>query len=163
MRNEWRQGWTAILTQVLPLDHSSTSSSSWLGLFNHGSLRAAKPSVCNWLSLQHPVSNSYVTYSNSFVVNNGYTHIFAFHWLCCQLPIGYLPKPGSVGVRICHHHGIQPRLQVRRYSDILDQMHLFQHPLYSQHLWAWWHFGDHAGLINLSVNNICRIHTHRSH
>ena len=33
----------------------------------------------------------------------------------------------------------------------------------TQHLWTWWHFGDHAGLINLSVNNIHRIHTRRSH
>ena len=31
----------------------------------------------------------------------------------------------------------------------------------SQHLWTWWHFGDHASLINLSVNNIRRIHTRR--
>ena len=32
----------------------------------------------------------------------------------------------------------------------------------TQHLWTWWHFGDHTGLINLSVNNIRRIHTRRS-
>ena len=31
----------------------------------------------------------------------------------------------------------------------------------TQHLWTWWHFGDHAGLINLSVNNIHRIQTRR--
>ena len=34
------------------------------------------------------------------------SHFFAF-WLCCLLPIGYLPKPGSVGGRICHYHWIQ--------------------------------------------------------
>ena len=28
----------------------------------------------------------------------------------------------------------------------------------TQYLWTWWHFGDHTGLINLSVNNIHRIH-----
>ena len=43
------------------------------------------------------------------------SHFFAFHWLCCLIPIGYLPKPGSVGVRICHYHRIQPRLQFFRY------------------------------------------------
>ena len=32
----------------------------------------------------------------------------------------------------------------------------------TQQLWTWWHFGDHIGLINLSVNNIHRIHTRRS-
>ena len=32
----------------------------------------------------------------------------------------------------------------------------------TQHLWTWWHFGDHTCLINLSVNNIRRIHTRRS-
>ena len=32
----------------------------------------------------------------------------------------------------------------------------------TQHLGTWWHFGDYTGIINLSVNNICRIHTHRS-
>ena len=53
----WRQGRTVILTQVLPLNHSSTSSLSWLGLLNHGSLRAAKLSVWSWFSLRHPVSN----------------------------------------------------------------------------------------------------------
>ena len=39
------------------LDHSSTSSSSWLGLLNCGSLRASKPSFSSWFSLWHPVSN----------------------------------------------------------------------------------------------------------
>ena len=35
----WRQGQTTILNQVLPLDHSSTSFSSCLGLLNRGSQR----------------------------------------------------------------------------------------------------------------------------
>ena len=119
------------------------------------------------------------------------SHFFAFHWLCCLLPIGYLPKPGSVDVRICHYHRIQPRPQVKWYSNIFDQMHLFststiftapvgmvtfrQSPCWyypwadaavstssdTQHLWTWWHFSDHAGLINISVNNIRRIHIRR--
>ena len=37
-------------------DHSSTSFSSWLGLFNRGSLRVQSP-VCRWLSLWHLVPN----------------------------------------------------------------------------------------------------------
>ena len=60
---EWRQGRTIILTQRSS-NHSSTSSSSWLGLLNRGSLWAQSPlsaadsqfsilsptcSNCNWL------------------------------------------------------------------------------------------------------------------
>ena len=142
------------------------------------------------------VYNSHVTCSNSSFLLTMVTpisHFFAFHWLCCLLPIGYLPKPGSVGVRICHYHRIQPRPLFRWFSDIFDQMHLFStstvftatvgmvtfwqslcwyHPWAdvamstssdTQYLWTWWHFGDHTSLINLSVNNIRRIHIHRSH
>ena len=120
------------------------------------------------------------------------SHFFAFYWLCCLLPIGYLPKPGSVGVRICHYHRIQPRPLFRWFSDIFDRMHLFStstiftatvgmvtfrqsacwyYPWMdvalstssdTQHLWTWWHFGDHTGLINLSLNNIRHIHICRS-
>ena len=137
------------------------------------------------------VYNSHVTCSNSsfsLTMVTPTSHFFAFHWLCCLLPIGYLPKPGSVGVRICHYHRIQPRPRFRWYSDIFDRMHLFststvftapvgmvtvrQSPCWyypwagaavstssdTQHLWTWWYFGDHTGLINLSVNNIHRIH-----
>ena len=136
------------------------------------------------------VYNSHVTFSLTMVTPT--SHFFAFHWLCCLLPIGYLPKPSSVGVRICHYHRIQPRPPFRWFSDIFDRMHLFSTstiftaPLYmvtfrqspcwyypwldvavstssdTQHLWTWWHFGDHTSLINLSVNNIRRIHTRRS-
>ena len=142
------------------------------------------------------VYNSHVTCSNSsfsLTMVTPTSHLFAFHWLCCLLPIGYLPKPGSVGVRICHYHRIQPRLLFGWLSDIFDRMHLFststvftaivgmvtfrQSPCWyypwadvavsissdTQHLWTWWHFGEHTGLINLSVNNIRRIHTRRLH
>ena len=139
------------------------------------------------------VFNSHVTCSNSSLSLTMFTpHFFVFHWLCYLLPIGYLRKPGSVGVRICHYHRIQPRSQFRWYSDIFDRMHLFststvftaplgmvtfrQSPCWyyswadavfstssdTQHLWTWWQFGDHTGLINLSVNNIHRIHIRRS-
>ena len=103
------------------------------------------------------------------------SYFFAFHWWRCLLLIGYLPRPGSVGVRICHYHRIQLRPPFRWFSDIFDQMHLFltstvftatvgmvtfqQSPCWyypwadvamstssdTQHLWTWWHFGDHTG------------------
>ena len=132
------------------------------------------------------VYNSHVTCGNSsfsLTMVTPTSHFFAFHWLCCLLPIGYLPKPGSVGVRICHYHRIQPRPPFRWFSDIFDRMHLFsistiftaplcmvtfrQSPCWyypwadvavstssdSQHQWIWWHFGDHTGLINLSTTS----------
>ena len=74
------------------------------------------------------VYNSHVTYRNSsfsLTMVTPTSHFFAFHWLCCLLPIGYLPKPGSVDVRICHYHRIRPRPQFRWFSDIFDRMHLF--------------------------------------
>ena len=136
------------------------------------------------------VYNSHVTCSNSSFSLTMFTpksHFFAFHWLCCLLPIGYLPKPGSVGVRICHYHQIQPRPQVK----VIFQYLRPDAPVFNiqQHLWAWWHFGNHLvdiilermqlsqhPLIHstcghddisvimpvLSVNNIRYIHTHRS-
>ena len=140
------------------------------------------------------IYNSHVTCSNSpfsLTMVMPTSHFFAFHWLCCLLPIGYLPKPSSVGVCICHYHRIQPCPPFRWFSDIFNRMHLFskstvftapvgmetlqQSPWYypwadvavstssdTQHLWTWWHFGDHTSLINLSVNNIYCIHTRRS-
>ena len=145
--------------------------------------------------LTYIVYNSHVTCCNSSFSLTMVTptpHFFAFHWLCCLLPIGYLLKPVSVGVRICHYHRIRPRPQFRWFSDNFDRMHLFststvftapvvmvtfrQSPCWyypwadvavstpsdTQNLWTWWHFGDHTGLINLSINSICRIHTRRS-
>ena len=53
----WRRGQTVILTQSSSHDHSSTSSSSWLGLLNHGSLRATSPHSASWFSHWHPISN----------------------------------------------------------------------------------------------------------
>ena len=141
------------------------------------------------------VYNSHVTWSNSsfsWTIVTPTSQFFAFHWLCCLLPIGYLPKPGSVGVCICHCHRIRPCPQFRWFSDIFNWMHLFSTSTVftapvgmvtfrqsrcwyypwtdvavsisfdTQHLWTWWHCGDHISLINLSVNNIHHIHTHRS-
>ena len=132
------------------------------------------------------VCNSHVTCSNSsfsLTMVTPTSHFFAFHWLCCLLPIGYLPKPCSVGVRICHYHRIQPRPQVKvifqyiRPDAPVSTSTVFIAPVgmvtfrqspcwyYSwadaavskstdtQHLWTWWHFGGHAGLINLSTTS----------
>ena len=66
------------------------------------------------------VYNSHVTCSNSsfsLTMVMPTSHFFAFHWLCCLLPIGYFPKPGSVGVHICHYHRIQPCPPFRWFSD----------------------------------------------
>ena len=64
VRDEWRQGQTAILTQLLRLTIAccvifknplSTSSASWLGLLNRGSLRPialrGRSQSANWFSL----------------------------------------------------------------------------------------------------------------
>ena len=155
------------------------------------SCRETDELVYNWFcrnSGTYIVYNSHVTCSNSsfsLTMVMPTSHFFAFHWSCCLLPIGYLPNPGSVGVRIWHYHRIQRRPPFRWFSDIFDRMHLYfnittvgmvtfrQSPCWyypwadiilstssdSQHLWTWWHFGDHTGLINLSVSNIHRIHT----
>ena len=141
------------------------------------------------------VYNTHVTCSNSsfsLTMVTPSSHFFAFHWLCCLLPIGYLPKADSVGVRICYYHRIQLRPKVKlifRYLRLdapVSKSTVFTAPVGivpfrqslrwyypradaavskssdTQHLWTWWHFGDHAGLINLSVNNIRRVHTRRS-
>ena len=97
------------------------------------------------------VYNSHVTSSNSsfsLTMVMPPSHFFAFHWLCCLLPIGYLPKPGSVGVRICHYHRIEWRPLFRWFSDIFDRMHLFS----TKQLWAWWHFGNH--LVDIILERI---------
>ena len=136
------------------------------------------------------VYNSNVTCSNfsfSLTMVTPASHFFAFNWLCCLLPIGYLPKPGSVGVHICYHHRIQPCSQVKvifRYFRLdapvsistvftapvglvtFQQSPCWYYPWAdaavltstdTQHLWTW-HFGDHAGLINL-----CQQHPLYSH
>ena len=140
----------------------------------------------SWNSGTYIVYNSHVTCSNSsfsLTMVTATSHFFAFHWLCCLLPIGYLPKPSSLGVRICHHHQIQLRPQVKvivRYLRLdapvststiftapvgmvtFQQSPCWYHPWADaavststdrQLLWTWWHFGDHTGLINLSTTS----------
>ena len=53
------------------------------------------------------------------------SHFFAFHWLCCLFPIGYLPKPGSVGGRITEYNHVH---RSRWYSGIFGRKQLSQHP-----------------------------------
>ena len=55
-RDGWRRGQSAILTPS-SFDYSSNSSSSWLGLLNCGSLRAASLQSASWFSRWHPISN----------------------------------------------------------------------------------------------------------
>ena len=136
------------------------------------------------------VYNSHVTCSNSSFSLTMVTptfHFFAFHWLCSFLPNGYLPKPGSVCVRICQHHRIQPRPHVKVIFRYLRPEAPVSTSTNTQHLWAWWNFGNHlvdifprsdaavssstntqhlwawwhSDLINLSVSNIRCIHTCR--
>ena len=76
------------------------------------------------------VYNSHVTCSNSsfsLTMVMPTSHFFAFDWLCCLLSIGYLPKPGSVGVRICHNHLIQPRPPFRWFPISSTGCTCFQH------------------------------------
>ena len=58
------------------------------------------------------VYNSHVTFRNSsfsLTMVMFTSHFFGFHWLWGYFPICCWPKPGSVGVRICHYHRIQRR------------------------------------------------------
>ena len=118
------------------------------------------------------VYNSHVIFSNSsfsLTMVTPTSDFYAFHWLCCQLPISYLPKPSSVGVHICHYHRIQPRQGDRPDSPVststvftapVGMVTSRQSPCWyypwadaavstfsdTQHLWTKWHFGDHVVL-----------------
>ena len=136
------------------------------------------------------VYNSHVTCSNSsflLTMVMPTSPFFAFHWLCCLFPIGYLPKTGYMGVRIAtitefnhaHCSGDFPisstdapvfnitTVGMVRFRQSPCWYYIWADVVLStssdtQDTWTWWHFGDHTGLINLSVNNIRRIHTCRS-
>ena len=72
-------------------DHSSTSFAFWLGCSNM-SLRAASPQSASW----HLVPNC----NWNWLPSVSWLFLFETHLL-------------PVGVRICHHHRIQPRPQVK--------------------------------------------------
>ena len=120
------------------------------------------------------VYNSHVTCSDSSISLNMVTLTSYFFAFICLLPIGYLPKPGSVGVHICYHQQIQPRPQVKVifqnlqpdapvststvFTAPVGMVTFRQSPSWyypradaavsqstdTQHLWTWWHFGNHA-------------------
>ena len=116
------------------------------------------------------VYNYYVNCSNSsfsLVMVTPTSHFFVFHWLqftsmCYLFPIGYLPKPTSMGGCICHQ---SPSLTVSiGQSDIpiITLLILSLAGWSCQHIsWynntcrAWWHSDNYSSLINVSIDNIC--------
>ena len=109
----------------------------------------------------------------------------ASHWLLAQAPFcrhTHLPlSPNSTTstVQVIYRY-LQPDapvFSINRIHSTCGHGEISQSPCWyypwanaavstssdTQHLWTWWHFGDHIGLINLSVNNIRRIHTCRSY
>ena len=120
------------------------------------------------------VYNSHVTCSNSsflLTMVMPMSHFFAFHWLCCLLPHWLLAQ-----AQFCGRMHLPPTSTSTVFTAPVGMVTFRQSPCWyypwadaavststdTQHLWTWWHFGDHAGLINLSVNNIRQIHTCRS-
>ena len=125
-----------------------------------------------------------------FFVNHGYAHISllcfslvmlsASHWLlaqarfcgCTHLPLS--PNSTTPTVQVIFRY-LRPDAPVFNITTVgmvtFRQSPCWYYPWMdiilstssdTQHLWTWWHFGDHTGLINLSVNNIRHIHTRRS-
>ena len=95
------------------------------------------------------VYNSHVTCSNSsfsLTMVMPTSHFFAFHWLCCLLPIVLWVYASATITEFNHAHSS---------SDIpisSTGCTCFQHPPYSQQLWAWWHFGNH--LVNIILERM---------
>ena len=124
-----------------------------------------------------------------FFVNHGYAHISllcfplvmlsASHWLlaqarfCGRMHLPLSPNSTTPTVQVIFRY-LRPDAPV--FNIIVGMVTFRQSPCWyypwadvvvstssdTQHLWTWWHFGNHTGLINLSVNNIRRIHTRRS-
>ena len=84
------------------------------------------------------------------------SYFLALQWLCCLLPIGYLPKLGSVGVRICHHHRIQQLPQVKVIFRYLRPDTPVLTSTNTQHMWAWCHIGNH--LVDIILCSCLNIH-----
>ena len=106
----------------------------------------------------YTVYNSHVTCSNysfSLVMVTPTSHFFAFHWLqftsmCCLFPIGYLPKPTSMGGRICLLSlssttsiglGDIPIIPLLILSSVGWSCQ--QHPPIHNTCRTWWHSGNH--------------------
>ena len=98
MRGELETGTDGYILTTGSSDHSSTSSAFWLNCSTVGHW-GLKPFVWSWFSLRwHPNSN------------------WNWNWLKPSVAPGYmivLRHLLPVGARICHHHRIQPRPQVK--------------------------------------------------
>ena len=93
VRDEWRQGQTSILTQLLLFDHSSTSSASWQGLLNRSSLRTTALSLQADPHSSLPVSTlstATATYLYSFITSTCFRVFF------CLFILVHLFIDGSV-------------------------------------------------------------------
>ena len=125
-----------------------------------------------------------------FFVNHGYAHISllcfslvmlsASHWLLAQawfcgrthLPLSPNSTTPTVQVIFRYLRSDAPVFNITTVCMVtFRQSPSWYYPWAdiilstssdTQPLWAWWHFRDHTGLINLSINNIRRIHTRRS-
>ena len=117
-----------------------------------------------------------------FFVNHGYAHISllyfplvmlsASHWLLAQarfcgrthLPLSPNSTTPTVQVIFRYRRPDAPVFNITTVGMVtFRQSPCWYYPWAdiilstssdTQHLWTWWHFGDHTGLINLSVNNI---------
>ena len=137
----------------------------------------------SWNSGTYIVYNSHVTCSNfsfSLTMVMPTFHFFAFHWLLAQarfcglthLPLSPNSTTPTVQVIFWYLRPDAPVFNVTTVGMVIFQQSPCSYYLWAdiilstssdtQYLWTWWHFGDRTGLINLSVNNICRIHTRRS-
>ena len=95
----WRQTATywpqVLLTIAALLTHSGWAAQLWV-------TEGPKPSVCHWLSIWHLVPNWLQLELE--LNSNRLWHLVIFLFDAHLLP---------VGLRICHHHRIQPRPQIK--------------------------------------------------
>ena len=77
------------------LAHSSISFASWIGFLNRGSLRAAKPSVCSWSSLRHPVSN-WLKPSGRLVISLFTVHLLLLFFFYTGVSLDWRLGRGSI-------------------------------------------------------------------
>ena len=131
-----------------------------------------KPKFWNLYSLQLPRDLQQFL----FFIGYGYAHVsllcfplvtvhiyvfLVFHWLLAQAH--FYGRTYLLPFAEFNHV-----LWSRWYSDnhlvdiIFGPMKLSTTSVDTQHLWAWWHSGNHSDLMNVSVNNIRCIHTCRS-
>ena len=103
------------------------------------------------------VYNSHVTCSNSsfsLVMVMPTSHFFVFHWLqftsmCCLFSIGNLPKPTSLGRRICYHSPSS----TTSIDEAVNNIHRYNNNN-NNTCRVWRHSSNHSDFITVSVNNI---------